>query len=157
MFCWSGLYEVINLTRFQKSTLNPTNVSNCRTFSIITFSPKNLEHVIPGQLSTDFQLNYLLYASQTGYKAKNSKYKALCRVTEALHITSSVLILFDLSFAFDIVTFEWILQTPHIHSNWLLDWELCSKVVLSSHIWLITQSACAVQAYFEFQLFPQNW
>lgn len=50
----------------QKFTLNPTNVATCRPVYLFLFPSKKLEHAIPGQLSTDFQLNDLLDTNQSG-------------------------------------------------------------------------------------------
>ena len=77
---------------------------------------KILEKVVFKQVSDFLSQNNLLHAKQSGFKSGHSTETALLSVTEALRVAkasaqSSVLILLDLSAAFDTVNHDILLST----------------------------------------------
>ena len=83
--------------------------------SLISFLSKTLERVVSNQLSLHLSQNNLLDPNQSGFKKAHSTETALLAVTEALHAAqaasqSAVLILLDLSAAFDTVNHRLLLD-----------------------------------------------
>ncbi|KAK3561324.1 hypothetical protein QTP86_030626 [Hemibagrus guttatus] len=100
----------------KKPALDPSDISNYRLVSLLSFLSKILERVVCNQLSDCLMQNNLHDPNQSGFKAAHSTETALLAVTEKLHAArsaklSSVLILLDLSAAFDTVNHKTLLST----------------------------------------------
>ncbi|KAK3505952.1 hypothetical protein QTP70_003342 [Hemibagrus guttatus] len=100
----------------KKPALDPSDISNYRPVSLLSFLSKILECVVCNQLSDYLMQNNLHDPNQSGFKAAHSTETALLAVTEKLHAArsaklSSVLILLDLSAAFDTVNHKTLLST----------------------------------------------
>ncbi|KAK3538107.1 hypothetical protein QTP70_029821, partial [Hemibagrus guttatus] len=100
----------------KKPALDPSDISNYRPVSLLSFLSKILERVVYNQLSDYLMQNNLHDPNQSGFKAAHSTETALLAVTEKLHAArsaklSSVLILLDLSAAFDTVNHKTLLST----------------------------------------------
>ncbi len=92
----------------KKTTLNTSLIENYRPVSLLPFIAKTLERVVFNQVSLFLSQNNTLDAKQSGFRSGHSTKTALLSLTEALQIAkadskSSVLILLDLSAAFDTV------------------------------------------------------
>ncbi len=99
----------------KKPTLNTSLIENDRPVSLLPFIIQTLEQVVFNQVSLFLSQNNKLDAKQSGFRSGHSTETALLSVTEALRIAkadskSSVLILLDLSAAFDTVNHQ-ILQS----------------------------------------------
>ncbi|XP_076858335.1 uncharacterized protein LOC143512193 isoform X2 [Brachyhypopomus gauderio] len=99
----------------KKPNLDATNISNYRPVSLLSFLSKILERAVHNQLSSFLSQNQLQDPNQSGFKPAHSTETALIAVTEKLHAAratglSSVLILLDLSVAFDTVNHEILLS-----------------------------------------------
>ncbi len=86
-------------------------VENYRPVSLLPFIAKTLERVVFNQLSLFLAQNNILDYNQSGFRSGHSTETALLSVTEALRLAraaskSSVLILLDLSAAFDTVNHQ---------------------------------------------------
>ncbi|XP_058601970.1 uncharacterized protein LOC131521359 [Onychostoma macrolepis] len=100
----------------KKPTLNTSLIENYRPVSLLPFIAKTLERVVFNQVSLFLSQNNKLDAKQSGFRSGHSTETALLSVTEALriakaHSKSSVLILLDLSAAFDTVNHQILLST----------------------------------------------
>ncbi len=100
----------------KKSTLNTSLLENYRPVSLLPFIAKTLERVVFNQVSLFLSQNNKLDAKQSGFRSGHSTETALLSVTEALRTAkadskSSVLILLDLSAAFDTVNHQILLST----------------------------------------------
>ncbi|KAK3555026.1 hypothetical protein QTP86_005701 [Hemibagrus guttatus] len=100
----------------KKPALDPSDISNYRLVSLLSFLSKILERVVCNQLSDYLLQNNLHDPNQSGFKAAHSTETALLAVTEKLHAArsaklSSVLILLHLSAAFDTVNHKTLLST----------------------------------------------
>ncbi len=100
----------------KKPTLNTSLIENYRPVSLLPFIAKTLERVVFNQISWFLSQNDKLDAKQSGFRSGHSTETALLSVTEALRIAkadskSSVLILLDLSAAFDTVNHQILLST----------------------------------------------
>ncbi len=100
----------------KKATLNTSLLENYRPVSLLPFVAKTLERVVFNQLSLFLSQYNKLDAKQSGFRSGHSTETALLSVTEALRIAkadskSSVLILLDLSAAFDTVNHQILLST----------------------------------------------
>ncbi len=100
----------------KKPTLNTSLLENYRPVSLLPFIAKTLERVVFNQVSLFLSQNNKLDAKQSGFRSGHSTETALLSVTEALRIAkadskSSVLILLDLSAAFDTVNHQILLST----------------------------------------------
>ena len=100
----------------KKVSLDSSDVKNYRHVSLLPFLSKILEKVVFKQVSDFLSQNNLLHAKQSGFKSGHSTETALLSVTEALRVAkasaqSSVLILLDLSAAFDTVNHDILLST----------------------------------------------
>ncbi len=95
----------------KKPALNPALSENYRPVSLLPFIAKSLERVVFNQLSLFLAQNNILDNNQSGFRSGHSTETALLSVTEALRLAraaskSSVLILLDLSAAFDTVNHQ---------------------------------------------------
>ncbi|KAK3535465.1 hypothetical protein QTP70_016886 [Hemibagrus guttatus] len=100
----------------KKPALDPSDISNYRPVSLLSFLSKILERVVCNQLSDYLMQNNLHDPNQSGFKAAHSTETALLAVTEKLHAArsaklSSVLILLNLSAAFDTANHKTLLST----------------------------------------------
>ncbi len=100
----------------KKPTLNTSLLENYRPVSLLPFIAKTLERVVFNQVSLFLSQNNKLDAKQSSFRSGHSTETALLSVTEALRIAkadskSSVLILLDLSAAFDTVDHQILLST----------------------------------------------
>ncbi len=100
----------------KKPTLNTSLLENYRPVSLLPFIAKTLERVVFNQVSLFLSQNNKLDAKQSGFRSGHSTETALLSVTESLRIAkadskSSVLILLDLSAAFDTVNHQILLST----------------------------------------------
>ncbi len=100
----------------KKPTLNTSLIENYRPVSLLPFIAKTLERVVFNQVSLFLSQNNKLDAKQSGFRSGHSTETALLSVTEALRIAkanskSSVLILLDLSAAFDTFNHQILLFT----------------------------------------------
>uniref|UniRef100_A0A8C1N9P6 Reverse transcriptase domain-containing protein n=1 Tax=Cyprinus carpio TaxID=7962 RepID=A0A8C1N9P6_CYPCA len=100
----------------KKPSLNLAILEIYRPVSLLPFIAKTLERVVFNQLSMFLVQNNLLDSNQFGFKSGHSTETALLSVTEALRLAraaskSSVLILLDLSAAFDTVNHQILLST----------------------------------------------
>ncbi len=100
----------------KKPTLNPTLLRNYRPVSLLPFIAKTLERVVFNQVSAFLTQNNLLDRNQSGFRSGHSTETALLSVVEALRLAraaskSSLLILLDLSAAFDTVNHQILLST----------------------------------------------
>ncbi len=100
----------------KKPTLNTSLLENYRPVSLLPFVAKTLKRVVFNQVSLFLSQSNKLDAKQSGFRSGRSTETALLSVTEALRIAkadskSSVLILLDLSAAFDTVNHQILLST----------------------------------------------
>ncbi len=100
----------------KKPTLNTSLLENYRPVSLLLFIVKTLKQVVFNQVSLFISQNNNLDAKQSGFRSGHSTETALLSVTEALRIAKanskpSVLILLDLSAAFDTVNHQILLST----------------------------------------------
>ncbi len=100
----------------KKPTLNPTLLRNYRPVSLLPFIAKTLERVVFNQVTAFLTQNNLLDSNQSGFRSGHSTETALLSVVEDLRLArtaskSSLLILLDLSAAFDTVNHQILLST----------------------------------------------
>ncbi|MCJ8736954.1 hypothetical protein PDJAM_G00018110 [Pangasius djambal] len=100
----------------KKPSLDPSDISNYRPVSLLSFLSKTLECTVYNQLSLYLSQNNLQDPNQSDFKPEHSTETGLLAVTEKLHASrsaklSSVLILLDLSAAFDTVNHKTLLST----------------------------------------------
>ncbi|KAK3534988.1 hypothetical protein QTP70_001943 [Hemibagrus guttatus] len=100
----------------KKPALDPSDISNYRPVSLLSFLSEILERIVYNQLSDYLLQNNLHDPNQSGFKAAHSTETALLAVIEKLHAVrsaklSSVLILLDLSAAFDTVNHKTLSST----------------------------------------------
>ncbi|KAK3552383.1 hypothetical protein QTP86_011263 [Hemibagrus guttatus] len=100
----------------KKPALDPSDISNYRPVSLLSFLSKILERIVYNQLSDYLLQNNLHDPNQSGFKAAHSTETALLAVTEQLHAARSaklslVLILLNLSAAFGTVNHKTLLST----------------------------------------------
>ncbi|XP_037387443.1 uncharacterized protein LOC119261807 [Pygocentrus nattereri] len=99
----------------KKPSLDGTDINNYRPVSLLSFLSKILERAVYNQLSVFLSENQLQDPNQSGFKPAHSTETALNAVSEKLHAArsaglSSVLILLDLSAAFDTVNHKILLS-----------------------------------------------
>ena len=99
-----------------KPTLDPSTIQNYRPVSLLPFLSKTIEYAASNQLSAFFSQNNLLDPHQSGFRPGHSTETALLAVKESLQTgqaasLSSVLILLDLSAAFDTVNHTILLSS----------------------------------------------
>ncbi len=113
----TGIFLTARVTPLlKKPTLNTSLLENYRPVSLLPFIAKTLERVVFNQVSFFLSQNNKLDAKQSGFRSGHSTETALLSVTEALRIAkadskSSVLILLDLSAAFDTVNHQILMST----------------------------------------------
>ncbi len=100
----------------KKPTLNPSVLENYRPVSLLPFIAKTLERAVFNQVSAFLTQNNLLDSNQSGFRSGHSTETALLSVVGALRLAradskSSILILLDMSAAFDTVNHEILLPT----------------------------------------------
>ncbi len=100
----------------KKNTLNTSLSDSYRPVSLLPFIEKTLERVVFNELYSFLSKHNLLDANKSGFRLGHSTETVLLSVTEALRIAkadskSSVLILLDLSAAFDTVNQHILLTT----------------------------------------------
>uniref|UniRef100_A0A8C5D126 Reverse transcriptase domain-containing protein n=1 Tax=Gadus morhua TaxID=8049 RepID=A0A8C5D126_GADMO len=110
----------------KKTTLNTTDIQDYRPVSLLSFPSKTLERAVANQLSSYLSSNNLLDPHQSGFKKAHSTETALLAVTESLRAArasslSMVLILLDLSAAFDTVNHQILLAALGIAES-ALSW-----------------------------------
>ncbi|KAK3558457.1 hypothetical protein QTP86_018184, partial [Hemibagrus guttatus] len=126
----------------KKPALDPSDISNYRPVSLLSFLSKILERVVCNQLSDYLMQNKLHDPNQSGFKAAHSTETALLAVTEKLHAArsaklSSVLILLDLSAAFDTVNHKTLLSTLRSLGIFGTAWEWFASY-LDGHSYQVT-------------------
>ncbi len=99
----------------KKPTLNPSLSENYRSVSLLPFIAKTLERAVFNQVSAFLTQNNLLVSNQSGLRSWHSTDTALISVVEVLRLArvdskSSILILLDLSAAFDTVNHKILLN-----------------------------------------------
>ncbi len=99
----------------KKPTLNRSLLENYRPVSLLPFIAKTLERALFNQVSAFLTQNNLLDSNQSGFRSGHSTETALLSVVEALRLASadsksSILILLDLSAAFDKVNHQILLS-----------------------------------------------
>ncbi len=113
----------------QKTYIKHFSYIKLQTYLSPSFIAKTLEQVVFNQVSLFLSQNNKLDTNQSGFRSGHSTETALLSVTEALQIAkadskSSVLILLDLSAAFDTVNHQILLSTlsslciTGIHLRW---------------------------------------
>ncbi len=114
--CPSAFKQARITPHLKKPTLNLTLLGNCRPVFLLPLIAKTLERVVLNQVSDFLTQNNLLDSNQSGFRSGHSTETALLSVVEALRLAraaskSSLLILLDLSAAFDMVNHQILLST----------------------------------------------
>ena len=115
--CFPSSFKKAYITPLlKKPTLDPSTIQNYRPVSLLPFLSKTIERAASNQLSAFFSQNNLLDPHQSGFRPGHSTETALLAVKESLQTAqaaslSSVLILLDLSAAFDTVNHHILLSS----------------------------------------------
>ena len=102
----------------KKPSLDPDNLANYRPISNLPFLSKVLEKTVAAQLQDHLTHNNLFEKFQSGFRSAHSTETALLRVTNDILMTAdsgspSLLILLDLTAAFDTVEHTILLERLH--------------------------------------------
>ena len=102
----------------KKPTLDPNDLKNYRPVSNLPFISKVLEKIVLNQLLNHLKINKLLPCYQSAYRAAHSTETALLRILNDLLVANdeskiSVLVLLDLSAAFDTIDHSILLSRLH--------------------------------------------
>lgn len=113
----TGLKHAIITPLFKKSNLDPCVLENYRPILNLSFPGKILEEFAYQQLHMYLSYNNLFDAYQSGFRVNHSREIALVRVVNDLKISSdnhkvSILVLLDLSAAFETIDHAVLLQHP---------------------------------------------
>ncbi len=109
-------FKQAHIPLLKKPTLNPSLSENYRLLLFFLSLQKTLERAVFNQVSAFLTQNNLLDSNQSGFRSRHSTETALLSVVEALRLAradskSSILILLDLSAAFDTVNHQILLST----------------------------------------------
>jgi hypothetical protein len=111
----AALKQAIVRPRLKKPTLNPDDLNSYRPISNLSFISKVLERVVAVRFTEHFELHDLLPRCQSAYRANHSTetalvavYDEIVRALDSGHMC--VLVLLDLSSAFDTVDHETLLN-----------------------------------------------
>ena len=114
----------------RKETLDPDELSNYRPISNLSFLSKTLERIVASQIDEYLRDNGLYARMQSAYRKYHSTETALIRVVNDIQRAiddqcESVLVLLDLSAAFDTIDHEILLERLRFRygfSNLVLQW-----------------------------------
>ncbi|KAK7909783.1 hypothetical protein WMY93_014467 [Mugilogobius chulae] len=138
----SALKSAVIHPHLKKSSLDPENLANYRPISNLPFLTKVLEKVVAAQLHNHLLTHNLYEKFQSGFRSAHSTETALVRVMNDVLMTSdqgssSLLLLLDLSAAFDTVDHHTLLnrlQNEVGLSGTTLSWFQCYLSGRTEHV-----------------------